>query len=612
MANLPSIGEVDTWAAGLNAFLTVAHETSGANGGKVKLDTIVYTPSPGTVVSTAQAQHRKIVRISDFTSNSLNTAVVAIGSTLTTLYIDVAATCTGPLTIPSNISIIFLREGSIDIVSGILTINGSLYAGLYQIFTGSGTVILGAMSVSAVFPEWWGTNTTPGSTDMTLAIQKALASQVDSRVMYLLGTEYKTTSTIYLSDNTTIKGNGSRADKTSRIKGYHTGAAVVSLKGASFCHLEDFLIQGDATTTPKTGLCLGRSSASSAGSHAFKNMYISGYFSQAAVYSIASEENVFDFLWVDLLGGGAKWNIYIGQSDGLSVDSMTASSNTAVWFNNPRLYNETNVVDSSLVYIEAGVATGLISFRDGFFAQKNNAYVTIVVGEIDGQDVHGPIIFDNIGGEGVAGGSLAYGFYVKGSGSKTLSNLEINNCQLVGMSTNYLYGENAISFNSLQLWNAKTVKPISVQNLFTSIVNARGQTLTVRSTSQGNILFGGTLTLNASYMDLLMEYDINKIGFSGRTDGTDKLRLFTNLPGSVTWDPSSLADGSGETSSSITVSNAAFGDYVLVSAPYDLQGITCNGYVDAANSVKIRLQNETGGTIDLGSGSWKVRVLKAD
>jgi hypothetical protein len=53
------------------------------------------------------------------------------------------------------------------------------------------------------------------------------------------------------------------------------------------------------------------------------------------------------------------------------------------------------------------------------------------------------------------------------------------------------------------------------------------------------------------------------------------------------------------------------GDFVLVSAPYDLQGITCNGYVSAANAVKIRIQNETGGTIDLASGTWKAKVLKA-
>jgi hypothetical protein len=83
-----------------------------------------------------------------------------------------------------------------------------------------------------------------------------------------------------------------------------------------------------------------------------------------------------------------------------------------------------------------------------------------------------------------------------------------------------------------------------------------------------------------------------------------------SLSGSVTWNPASLADGAGETSSGITVTGAALGDYVIVSSPYDLQDCIVTGYVQAANTVEIRLQNESGGTKDLASGTWKVRVIK--
>ncbi|UIJ43802.1 right-handed parallel beta-helix repeat-containing protein [Sphingomonas cannabina] len=84
-----------------------------------------------------------------------------------------------------------------------------------------------------------------------------------------------------------------------------------------------------------------------------------------------------------------------------------------------------------------------------------------------------------------------------------------------------------------------------------------------------------------------------------------------NYTGSVTWDPGSLADGAGETSAAITVTGAAIGDFVMAAAPYDLQGITCSAYVSAANTVRIRLQNETGAVVDLASGLWRVRVMKA-
>lgn len=89
-----------------------------------------------------------------------------------------------------------------------------------------------------------------------------------------------------------------------------------------------------------------------------------------------------------------------------------------------------------------------------------------------------------------------------------------------------------------------------------------------------------------------------------------KLLRTDYLSGSVTWNPASLADGAGETSAGITVTGAAFGDFVVVAAPYDLQGVLATAYVSAADTVKIRLQNESGGVVDLAEGSWKVRVYK--
>jgi len=82
------------------------------------------------------------------------------------------------------------------------------------------------------------------------------------------------------------------------------------------------------------------------------------------------------------------------------------------------------------------------------------------------------------------------------------------------------------------------------------------------------------------------------------------------LVGNIVWNPGSLVDGAGETSASITVTGAALGDFVMIAAPYDAQDLTITGYVQAANTVEIRIQNESGGTIDLASGTWKVKVLK--
>lgn len=98
----------------------------------------------------------------------------------------------------------------------------------------------------------------------------------------------------------------------------------------------------------------------------------------------------------------------------------------------------------------------------------------------------------------------------------------------------------------------------------------------------------------------------------GLVNDSGTTNIFTNseLKGTVVWDPANLADGAGETSAGITVTGAALGDFVLVAAPYDLQDTTVTGYVQASNTIEIRLQNESGGAVDLASGTWKVKVLK--
>ncbi len=79
--------------------------------------------------------------------------------------------------------------------------------------------------------------------------------------------------------------------------------------------------------------------------------------------------------------------------------------------------------------------------------------------------------------------------------------------------------------------------------------------------------------------------------------------------GSVTYDPPSLSAGSGATTS-VTVTGAAMGDAVAVSFSNDLRGITVTGWVSSANTVSVRFQNGTAGTIDLAGGTLRASVRK--
>lgn len=81
------------------------------------------------------------------------------------------------------------------------------------------------------------------------------------------------------------------------------------------------------------------------------------------------------------------------------------------------------------------------------------------------------------------------------------------------------------------------------------------------------------------------------------------------LFGSATYDAASLIDAAGATTT-VTVTGAALGDFVLVSHGVDVAGITVTAWVSAANTVSVRFQNESGGTLDLASSTLRVMVLK--
>ncbi len=80
--------------------------------------------------------------------------------------------------------------------------------------------------------------------------------------------------------------------------------------------------------------------------------------------------------------------------------------------------------------------------------------------------------------------------------------------------------------------------------------------------------------------------------------------------GSATYDPASLADGVGVTTT-VSVPGAVIGDYVSASFSNDLQGITFTGWISAPNVASVRFQNETTAAVDLASGTIRVRVTKA-
>ena len=94
--------------------------------------------------------------------------------------------------------------------------------------------------------------------------------------------------------------------------------------------------------------------------------------------------------------------------------------------------------------------------------------------------------------------------------------------------------------------------------------------------------------------------------------GNDQFRgLFSDTWAvTCTMNAGSLVDGAGETDD-VTVPGVALGDMVIgASLGVDLVGLTVTGYVSAANTIKFRIQNESGATADLASTTMRIVVVR--
>lgn len=135
------------------------------------------------------------------------------------------------------------------------------------------------------------------------------------------------------------------------------------------------------------------------------------------------------------------------------------------------------------------------------------------------------------------------------------------------------------------------------------------------TTNKGVTVYAGSTKAlaGADTASAMTPADVAAVRVDQRTHDTENVieDLSYLSPVLFTWDPGSLADGAGETSAAVPYPGAILGGVVVQCiAPYDLQGITLNAWCNAANSCKARLQNETGGTIDLASGSWTMQARR--
>lgn len=154
---------------------------------------------------------------------------------------------------------------------------------------------------------------------------------------------------------------------------------------------------------------------------------------------------------------------------------------------------------------------------------------------------------------------------------------------------------------------------VTIRNNVIQASNA-GATGILASSSNGTLVENNYFDVSGAggkWMDVTqrVEIDRNTI-ISGALNDPGKLVVDRKqLVGSAVFDPASLADGAGATTTVACV-GAALGDFALASFSLALQGITVTAWVSAVDVVSVRFQNESGGVLDLASGTLRVRVIK--
>lgn len=108
-------------------------------------------------------------------------------------------------------------------------------------------------------------------------------------------------------------------------------------------------------------------------------------------------------------------------------------------------------------------------------------------------------------------------------------------------------------------------------------------------------------------LNALQLHPLRQHGSTHKKEGSDP--VFDHIDASATWDPGSIADGNEE-AKEVDVVGAELGDFALASFSKDVADLVLNAQVTATDKVTCVLANNTGGAIDLASGTLYIRVFK--
>jgi len=260
-----------------------------------------------------------------YTSATINAALTAIGTTnKATLLLRpgtwVIAAGDADLTIPANVTMKMPAGAVISVATGVtLSINGPLDAGLHQVFSciGTGRVMFGVGAVKEVYPEWFATNTTPGTTDMTAAIRAAIVSA--SRYgKVVLDNAYKITGDVSPTNKSDllITGKGSISLVTGSATAVYAFGLVGTMDNVTIEELS-LIGEGDATYNQTA---VGSDSGQTLSNITVRNLKITnfnvGISANAHIGGSATKFSIYDNELTNILGttAGKGYGIHLAKA----------------------------------------------------------------------------------------------------------------------------------------------------------------------------------------------------------------------------------------------------------------------------------------------------------
>ena len=299
------------------------------------------------------------------------------------------------------------------------------------------------------------------------------------------------------------------------------GRSCLWLVGSTYLTMRNIEISSIATTPPKAVIAIGRNASGASSFNLFDHIRVTGYATQALVYSIAAEINTWNTPSLQLVGGGAKYVFYTSQVDDLSLGGLTGSTNLSLFMNNFHIWNLVADDNAAGIYINGRGSTGDMYFRNGSGATEQGAAIQInVVNDAD-DTAFGPFVFESIRMENT--GTTTYGIRLTadaGVSNPTVQRLTARDLNF-DPSDSLIYSQDGITLYDFEGGNLKTTglssKILNLYNLQRGILfrtsgipsTIRGNTYGATFSQAGAITFGITpynTLVQADYFILGLKY----------------------------------------------------------------------------------------------------------